>query len=1197
MNGSQSGENSLNREPPPKKGAGIRSLSRRLAMGLTTAVGLVSAITFLVLYLGAIHEEEANLIKKADEHGEYLVGALELPVWNYDTPTVETICRTFLQNELVVGVAVKDTSGLSIHAIGRGRDPDGLNKTGKIYYRGKLLGDVEINFTKRYVKEAGRRLLTTYTTTMLFVLISLAFLTHLLVRKFLKKPIDTLDRIVRPYAAGKYDLPMLELPYLEFQAFGSTLAQMAETIRLQMMEIRGAEEKYRSIFENAIEGIFQSLPEGRYLSVNPALANLFGYDSPEQLLADVTDIGQQHYVNPQERARFRDVLDEHGSVEGFEAELHRRDGSRIWVSLNAHTVRDQEGEVLCYEGTVENITERKQMEKERLAHLKSLENMDRINRAIQENNDLEQMMSDVLDVMLAVFECDRAYLLYPSVPDSDTWAIPMERNRPEYPGVMELGLEMPMTEEEATTARLLQEAASPVTFGPGGNHPLPIAMAERFGFRSFMAIALNPRIGKPWQFGIHQCSHVRQWTDDEKRLFKQIGKRLEDALAGLLMYRNLQESEQRYRMVFENSPVSIWEEDFSAVRTLFDDLKKQGVTDIESYFDQHPETVPLCAESVKVIDVNRAALALRGAANKEELLAGLVNTFTPESFHTFRRELVRLWNAGTEMTEDSVVRTLAGDSRNVTVYFSVCPGHEETLSKVLVSLTDITKRKQTEQELAKYREHLEELIRDRTTELVEARDRAEAASQAKTTFLANMSHELRTPLNAVIGYAQVLRMRHDDDSALCDALAIIQHSGDHLLTLINDILDISIIESGKINLSPTTIHFATFLESIANIIRLRADAKHLAFQMQTPDTLPLWVAADERRLRQILLNLLSNAVKFTPAGQVALRLERRDSPATAHATRQALLRFEVSDTGIGIEPEQIDRIFEPFEQIRSVEYDSGGTGLGLAISRQLVQLMGAELHVESKPGSGSAFWFEVALAVTGPAGHAIAPRERVISGYSGHRRRVLIADDIASNRGLLVEMLASVGFETIEAMDVRQAIHLARETRPDLILIDRRMPGSNGFQAAPQIRKIAGLEKVIIIAVTADVSEQSKAMYRQLGVNAFLPKPVYWPRLAALLEKHMKIEWVYARNVHAQSAGESQDLVPPSPEELNILYELARRGNLRAIEEQASRLETMDVGLRPFARRLRQLAQAFEDRAVVALIEQYIEESEHGKSP
>jgi CheY-like chemotaxis protein len=291
-----------------------------------------------------------------------------------------------------------------------------------------------------------------------------------------------------------------------------------------------------------------------------------------------------------------------------------------------------------------------------------------------------------------------------------------------------------------------------------------------------------------------------------------------------------------------------------------------------------------------------------------------------------------------------------------------------------------------------------------------------------------------------------------------------------------------------------------------------------------------------------------------------------------------------------MEQDQLDPIFQPFEQIHEVNHEAGGTGLGLAISRQLVQLMGGQLHVESEPGKGSVFWFEAALAVARPTEDVPPATEGIITGYGGPRRRVLIADDIASNRAAMVEMLAMVGFETTEAVDGQDVIHLARETRPHLILMDRRMPGLDGFQAAQQIRQIAGLEGVIIVAVTADVSEESKAICQKHGIDDFLAKPVYWPRLAALLEKQMKIEWLYARNAEEQSTEESEDLVPPPPEELNMLHEMARRGNLRAINDRASRLETMDERIKPFARRLRQLAQAFEDRAVLAQIEQFIKE-------
>jgi signal transduction histidine kinase len=233
-------------------------------------------------------------------------------------------------------------------------------------------------------------------------------------------------------------------------------------------------------------------------------------------------------------------------------------------------------------------------------------------------------------------------------------------------------------------------------FGTGTGFPLPEVISEQFEIKNSISMALHPKQGQPWLFGLHQCAHEHICTMEEERLFQEIARRMEDALTGLMIHRNLGESEKRYRMVFENSPVSIWEEDFSPVKHLFDDLKNQGVSHIEQWLDRHPEAVRQCAESVKIVDVNQSAVALHGAANKEALFAGLTQIFTPEALDTFRRELVCLWDEGTELISDSVVKTLAGERREVTVYFSVCPGHEQTLSKVIVSLIDITDRKRSD---------------------------------------------------------------------------------------------------------------------------------------------------------------------------------------------------------------------------------------------------------------------------------------------------------------------------------------------------------------------------------------------------------------------------------------------------------------------------------------------------------------------
>ena len=268
-------------------------------------------------------------------------------------------------------------------------------------------------------------------------------------------------------------------------------------------------------------------------------------------------------------------------------------------------------------------------------------------------------------------------------------------------------------------------------------------------------------------------------------------------------------------------------------------------------------------------------------------------------------------------------------------------------------LTDITARKQALEELHNYRDQLEWAVRERTAQLVEAKERAEVASEAKSAFLASMSHELRTPLNGILGYAQILQRDNMLDNRQTAGLNVIQRSGEQLLMLINDILDFAKSEAGKLELYLTDIQLERFLRTVAEIINVKATEKRLDFVCDLAPDLPGWVRADEKRLRQTLLNLLSNAVKFTDSGQVSLRV------SLSSPTR---LRFEVRDTGIGIGADQLEAIFQPFEQAGEAQRRLGGTGLGLAISRQYVRLMGGDIQVESRVGQGSTFWFDLELA-------------------------------------------------------------------------------------------------------------------------------------------------------------------------------------------------------------------------------------------
>jgi signal transduction histidine kinase/ABC-type amino acid transport substrate-binding protein/CheY-like chemotaxis protein len=654
---------------------------------------------------------------------------------------------------------------------------------------------------------------------------------------------------------------------------------------------------------------------------------------------------------------------------------------------------------------------------------------------------------------------------------------------------------------------------------------------------------------------------------------------------GATLHRELRKrrrAEEQWHMAFRQSPVSLWEEDFSAVKAELENIRGQGVVDLDAYFEQHPESVRRCAGLVRVVDVNEATLALHGAASKEQLLSDLSGTFTAESFNTFRQELVALWRGELKMRKDAIVRTLAGENRMVTVHVAVCPGYEASLAKVLVSLVDITERKHAEQELHRYKDELEETVQRRTAELMLARDAAEAANKAKSAFLANMSHELRTPLNAILGFSNLIRRSPQLPADLRENIEIINRSGEHLLTLINDILEIAKIEAGRVQLEVAPFDLGGMVRDVVDMMRLRANEKGLDLRIDQSSEFPRYIKGDEARLRQILINLVGNAVKFTMAGGVVVRLGVRKND-------KLHLLVEVEDSGPGIGEEDQKRLFKPFIQLAEGG-DQRGTGLGLAITRQYVALMKGTISVHSELGMGSVFRVDLpverveALSV---AELTVATQGEVVGLAVGQPQyRVLIAEDQHENQLLLSWLMSDIGIEAKTADNGEQCVRIFGEWRPDLIWMDGRMPVMDGEEATRRIRNLPGGDKVKIVAVTASAFKEEQQAMLNAGMDDFVRKPYRPDEIYDCLARQLNVKYRYALEhpvVSAPSPLTAAMLMKlPDPLRQELKAEIMSLDDAR-IAEILDKVSAIDAEL---ARTLSNLTAYFDYPAILKAIDE-----------
>ncbi len=591
-------------------------------------------------------------------------------------------------------------------------------------------------------------------------------------------------------------------------------------------------------------------------------------------------------------------------------------------------------------------------------------------------------------------------------------------------------------------------------------------------------------------------------------------------------------------------------------------LTRRAERRFQALYAHLPILLQSCDKQQRLLDANRCWLDTLGYAREHVVGTCWLDLLDAPSLATVQETIQPRLLSG-EPVRDVPLRLRRADGTWLDVLYAAVPveadGHDETLA----CLTDITLQKQTEREL------------ERNIQI------AEAANEAKSAFLAHMSHELRTPLNAVLGYAQILGQSGLNPEQQ-RGVQIIHRSGEHLLTLINDVLDLSRIEVGKLDIQLSDFDLAELLRHVVDITRIKARQKSLMLSVKLASDLPRYIRGDSRRLRQILLNILNNGIKFTERGGIHL--------AVVPAEHGNDIHFVIQDTGVGIPSDRLDEIFRPFQQAHehNAQLSQQGAGLGLSITKHLTELMGGSIHVKSQPGAGSTFTVVLPLAASDRSTPIRGLQRRI--GYEGPARRVLIVDDRWENRSILYNMLEPLGFELSEASNGIEALQVASSFRPEIVLMDLVMPEMDGFEAVRRLRLDPVYDNTRVVALSASAFERDRAQSLGAGCDDFLPKPVQLEELLDILAEQLHLTW---RTTDAaaslqlnQVAGPSRDAQDPLPpaEALEDLRLNAKQGRIMRVRKELAHLRQRFPESETLWERLERLTFTFQMQEICDLL-------------
>lgn len=540
-----------------------------------------------------------------------------------------------------------------------------------------------------------------------------------------------------------------------------------------------------------------------------------------------------------------------------------------------------------------------------------------------------------------------------------------------------------------------------------------------------------------------------------------------------LVQEALQESEQKYRFLVETSQDIIF----------------------------------FCDAQGRFSFVNQAVKKIHGY-EPEEMIGRPFTDFVPLEYVTKYQEVFYRILVGEPCFQYETIH-IAKDNRRINLLFNVIVVRDAkgNVLGITGTASDITERKQAE-----------DALRQSEAKLKAAKETADKANQAKSEFLSKMSHELRTPLNAILGFTQVLARDHTLTSQQQEHLGIISRAGEHLLSLINDVLEMSKIEAGKIELYENSFDLFYLLNSLNEMFCLKAKSKGLQLIFEQSPNLPKYIKTDESKLRQVLINLLGNAIKFTEKGGVVLRV------SNDNCKQPIKLLFEIEDTGFGISDEELKILFNPFIQTSTGKNSQSGTGLGLPISRQFIQLMGGDIVVNSRLGEGSIFKFGINIKLAEPIEVPTPKLSPKVIGLEPNQSayRILVVDDVWESRLLLIHLLSSLGFEVRQAANGQEAIAISQQWQPHLIWMDMQMPVLNGYEATKQIKAQAQEIIPIIIALTASAFDDNRTEVLAAGCDDFVSKPFREELLFAKIAEYLGVRYLYEEPLLAKNPKSSQ---------------------------------------------------------------------------